>query len=90
MLDHKLPPPALSAARAQPLVTTVPKQVPPGERASARVLLTDAGVKAFRDGLIVSALLVAAGGLISVVGVRNRPRPVASRVSEATPSAATP
>lgn len=89
-LDHKLPPAALSQARAQPLVMSVPKQVPPGERASARALLTDAGISAFGDGLIVSAVLVAAGGLISAVGVRNGPTPASSRVSEATPSAATP
>jgi hypothetical protein len=54
------------------------------------VLLTDAGVSAFRDGLVLSAVLVAAGGVISAVGVRNRPRPAPARVSEATPSAATP
>jgi hypothetical protein len=70
-------------------VTSVPKQVPPGERASARVLLTDAGISAFRDGIVVSAALVAAGGLISAAGVRNGPRPASSRVSEATPSAVT-
>ncbi|MFL5839815.1 MAG: MFS transporter [Thermoleophilaceae bacterium] len=89
-LDDKLPPTAFDQAEKQPLVTDVPKQVPPGQRASARVLLTDAGVSAFGDGLVVSAVLVAAGGVISAVGVRNRPRPAAARVSEATPSAATP
>jgi EmrB/QacA subfamily drug resistance transporter len=89
-LDHKLPPRALEKARTQPLVTDVPNGVPPGQRAQARVLLTDAGVDAFRAGMTVSALLVAAGGLISAAGVRNRPRTAPSRVSEATPSAATP
>jgi hypothetical protein len=89
-LDHKLPPPALEQARTQPLVTDVPNGVPPGQRAQARVLLTDAGVDAFRAGMTVSAVLVAAGGIISAAGVRNRPRTAPSRVSEATPSAATP
>ncbi|MEA2244357.1 MAG: hypothetical protein QOD24_3913 [Solirubrobacteraceae bacterium] len=89
-LDHKLPPPALDQARTQPLVTDVPNGVPPGQRAQARVLLTDAGVDAFRAGMTVSAVLVAAGGIISAAGVRNRPRTAPSRVSEATPSAATP
>ena len=95
-LGHKLPPRALEVARTQPLVTDVPPGVPPGQRAQARVVLTDAGVSAFHTGMTVAALLVAAGGLISAVGVRNRPRPQAlgpttatSRVSEATPTAAT-
>ena len=38
-----------------------------------------------RNGLI----MVAAGGVIAAVGIRNRPRTATSRVSEATPSAAT-
>jgi EmrB/QacA subfamily drug resistance transporter len=88
-LDHKLPPPALAHARKQPLVTTPPSEVPPGQRAQARVLLTDAGVSAFRGGITVSALLVAAGGIISAAGVRNGPRTAPSRVSEATPTTAT-
>jgi hypothetical protein len=88
-LDHKLPPPALAHARKQPLVTTPPNQVPPGQRAQARVLLTDAGVSAFRSGITVSALLVAAGGIISAAGVRNGPRTAPSRASEATQTAAT-
>jgi hypothetical protein len=38
--------------------------------------------------MTVSALLVAAGGVISAAGVRNRTRTAPARVSEATPSAA--
>jgi EmrB/QacA subfamily drug resistance transporter len=89
-LDHKLPPPALAQARTQPLVTAPPSAVPPGQRAQARVLLTDAGVSAFRSGITVSALLVAAGGIISAFGVSNGSRRAPSRASEATPTAATP
>jgi EmrB/QacA subfamily drug resistance transporter len=89
-LDHKLPPPALEHARKQPLVTTPPDQVPPGQRAQARVTLTDAGVSAFRSGITLSALLVAAGGIISAFGVSNGSRRAPSRASEATPTAATP
>jgi predicted MFS family arabinose efflux permease len=90
-LGHKLPPQALEQARKQPLVTDVPAGVPPGERAQARAALSDAGVSAFHAGMTLSALLVAAGGLISAAGVRNRRRPssASSPVSEATPSAAT-
>ena len=46
--------------------------VPPGQRAQARTALTEASVDAFRDGLTLAATLVAAGGLISAAGVRNR------------------
>jgi predicted MFS family arabinose efflux permease len=89
-VEGKLPGPALAKVRKQPLVTDVPSEVPPGQRAQARVLLTSAGVDAFHTGIAVSALLVAAGGLISAAGVRNRPTSAPARVSEATPSAATP
>jgi hypothetical protein len=88
-LDHKLPPRALDHALKQPLVTQVPPGVPPGQRAQARKALTDAGVSAFHSGMIVAALLVAAGGVISAVGVRNRPRAASSRAPEATPTAST-
>jgi hypothetical protein len=89
-LAGKLPARAFEEARTQPLVTTVPDSVPPGQRAEAKVSLTDAGVDAFRAGVTVSALLVAAGGVISAAGVQNRPRPASVRVSEATAPASTP
>jgi hypothetical protein len=88
-LDHKLPPKALSEATTQPLVTEVPASVPPGERAQAKVALTSASVTAFRDGITLCALLVAAGGVIAAVGVRNPPREASVRVSEATATAST-
>jgi EmrB/QacA subfamily drug resistance transporter len=89
-LDDKLPPRALDEARSQPLVTHVPGAVPPGQRARAKTELTHASVDAFRAGITVSALLVAAGGVISAVGVRNRPRTASARASEATATASTP
>jgi EmrB/QacA subfamily drug resistance transporter len=73
-LDNKLPPKARDEARTQPLVTTVPSSVPPGQRAEAKDVLVDASVDAFRSGVTLSALLVAAGGVIAGIGVRN-PRP---------------
>ncbi|HEX4719744.1 MAG TPA: MFS transporter [Thermoleophilaceae bacterium] len=88
-LDSKLPPRALDAARGQPLVTHVPASVPPGQRAQAKATLTNASVHAFRSGMTLCALLVAAGGVISAVGVRNRVRPAASPASEATATAST-
>jgi EmrB/QacA subfamily drug resistance transporter len=89
-LGDKLPPAALEEARAQPLVTDVPASVPPGRRAEAKAALTDASVDAFQAGVMLSALLVAAGGLISAAGVRNRPSAASVRVSEATATASTP
>jgi EmrB/QacA subfamily drug resistance transporter len=80
-LDHKQPDKALDTALTQPLVTRVPASVPAGERAEAKAALVDASVDAFRSGVTLSALLVAAGGLISAAGVVNRVRvvePVAS------------
>jgi uncharacterized membrane protein affecting hemolysin expression len=70
-LGNSLPPAAQAEARTQPLVTQVPKSVPPGQRAQAQRTLTNASVDAFRAGVTLSALLVAAGGVISAVGVRN-------------------
>jgi EmrB/QacA subfamily drug resistance transporter len=89
-LDGKISARALDDARTQPLVTNVPDAVPRGQRAEAKAALIDAGVDAFRAGVILSALLVAAGGVISAAGVRNRPRAASVRVSEATPTASTP
>jgi EmrB/QacA subfamily drug resistance transporter len=88
-LDSKLPPRALDAARKQPLVTHVPGTVPPGQRVQAKVTLTNASVHAFRSGMTLCALLVAAGGVISAVGVRNPPRRAVAPVSEATATAST-
>src|SRR3954451_9256454 len=45
-LDHRLPPKAIDQASTQPLVTEVPASVPPGQRAEAKVALTEAGVEA--------------------------------------------
>ena len=84
-LEGRLPERALEETRDQPLVTDVPAGVPRGERAEARRALDDASVDAFRDGMVLSALLVLAGGLISAAGVRNQPlrRPVSAASSPA-------
>jgi EmrB/QacA subfamily drug resistance transporter len=77
-LDDKLSPAALEEARTQPLVTEVPSVVRRGQRAEAKTELTDASVDAFQAGVTLAALLVALGGVISGIGVRNpRPREVA-------------
>jgi EmrB/QacA subfamily drug resistance transporter len=89
-LGGKLPPQALDAARSQPLVTHVPASVPAAQRPAAEAALAHASVHAFRTGLAVSALLLAAGGLIAAAGVTNRPKAASSRVSGATATASTP
>ena len=82
-LGEGLPPQAVDEAKTQPLVTQPPDSVPAGQRATARRALEDASVDAFRTGIIVSALLVAAGGVISAAGVRN---PRLSVVSASAPA----
>jgi hypothetical protein len=53
-------------ARRQPL--TVPRgSVPPAVRAQVR----EASVSAFRTGMVVSALLMLAGGILALVGIEN-------------------
>jgi EmrB/QacA subfamily drug resistance transporter len=77
-LGNTLPPKATDEARKQPLVTQVPSSVPLGQRAEAKATLTSASVDAFRAGVTLSALLVALGGVIAGIGVRN-PRPRRAR-----------
>jgi hypothetical protein len=89
-LDDRLPAKALEEARTQPLVTRVPDTVPAAQREQASAALTDASVDAFRAGVLLSALLVAAGGLISAAGVTNRLRAASAPGSEATATASTP
>jgi EmrB/QacA subfamily drug resistance transporter len=90
-LQGQLQPDAIAEARSQPLVTRVPDAVPPRQAAQAKATLANASVDAFRDGLTLAALLVAAGGVISGVGVKNpRPREASSRASARSATASTP
>lgn len=70
-VDHRLPPAAVKTVETRPLVTSVPASVPPSQRAEARVVLTDASRSAFHAGMTLAAVLVAAGGIISAIGVRG-------------------
>jgi EmrB/QacA subfamily drug resistance transporter len=55
-----------------------PLTVPGGPvRASTRTAVREAGVAAFHRGMIVSGLLMIAGGLIAAAGIANPPRPAA-------------
>jgi EmrB/QacA subfamily drug resistance transporter len=96
-LEARLPPASLSPAgraavqRAQErvLVDTAPG-VPASERPRAQAALADASVAGLRLGMGIAGALVLAGGVISLVGVRDLPassggqrarRSAASRVS---------
>jgi MFS family permease len=78
--DRPLSPVARSAvaeAKARSLSTAPANRVPPPERAQVRSALEDASVSAFRLGLGIGAGLVIAGGVVSLVGIRNPRRTVA-------------
>jgi hypothetical protein len=60
-----------------------PLSVPSGDVAArVRAEVREAGVSAFRSGMIVSALLMVAGGLLAAAGIRN------PREDDAEPAAA--
>jgi EmrB/QacA subfamily drug resistance transporter len=83
-IQGRMPRAAVDQAKDQPLVTVVPDGVPRGQRATAQAVLERSSVDAFRTGMTLSALLVAAGGLISAAGVRNpKVRAASPRPSEA-------
>jgi EmrB/QacA subfamily drug resistance transporter len=83
-LDSKLGPlvsrpdlaPALSEARRQPLARVAPTKTPLAVRARVARATEDASVHAFRVGIGVSTLLVALGGVLGLVGIRNPRREV--------------
>lgn len=85
-IADRLPAAAAAEAKDQPLVTAVPEAVPRAERAAARRVLEASSTEAFRSGMTLAALLVAAGGLISAAGVRNPRLSVASARASAAPS----
>jgi len=60
----------LDEARERPL--TVPARA---AAASTRTAVREANVAAFHRGMVVSGLLMIAGGLIAAVGIANPPRP---------------
>jgi hypothetical protein len=77
--DRPLPPAARAAvaeAKARSLTTAPANRVPPPERAQVRRALEDASTSAFRLGLGLGATLVFAGGVLSLVGIRNPRRSV--------------
>jgi predicted MFS family arabinose efflux permease len=63
----------LREARRQPLDTTVPPHLPSRSRTALQPLLAKASVEALHAGLWSMAALMALGGVISAVGLKNPP-----------------
>lgn len=69
---------AVSDAKDRPLTTEAARDAPPPERSFLTRVFEDASVDAFRVGIGISGALVAAGGIISLAGIRNPRRRVAA------------
>jgi len=67
---------AVDAAKKQPLATMTISGIPEDERASIREAAEDASVGAFRVGIGIATALVALGGVLGLVGIRNPRRRV--------------
>ena len=70
--------PALKEAERQPLAKVAPSKTPPRVRARVAKATEDASVHAFRVGIGISTVLVALGGVLGLVGIRNPRREVKS------------
>jgi EmrB/QacA subfamily drug resistance transporter len=69
---------ALEQAKDQPLAIVEPEGVPEEVAASVREGAEDASVAAFRVGVGISIALVALGGILGLVGIRNPRRKVSA------------
>ncbi|HYN50110.1 MAG TPA: MFS transporter, partial [Thermoleophilaceae bacterium] len=67
---------AVERAKSQPLAAVEVQGVPEDVQASVREAGTDASVAAFRVGIGISTVLVALGGVLGLLGVRNPRRRV--------------
>jgi hypothetical protein len=70
---------AVEQAKDQPLAVVTPEGVPQDVQASVREATEDASVGAFRVGIGIAAVLVALGGVLGLLGIRNPRRRVAAR-----------
>jgi EmrB/QacA subfamily drug resistance transporter len=68
---------AVAMARTRPLVTSVQGVAPP-QQVLVHTALVDASVYAFRIAMLIAAGLAVLGGLVSLVGIENPRRRVAS------------
>jgi EmrB/QacA subfamily drug resistance transporter len=69
---------AVEAAKDQPLAAVEVQGVPEDVQASVREAAEDASVGAFRVGVGISTALVALGGILGLVGIRNPRRQVSA------------
>ena len=67
---------AVERAKTQPLAAVEVQEVPEDVQASVREAGQDASVGAFRVGMAISAALVAFGGMLGLLGIRNPRRRV--------------
>jgi EmrB/QacA subfamily drug resistance transporter len=74
---------AIGHAKRQPLGAASLEGVRPGERVLLRAAFDDASVHAFRVADAIAAVLVASGGLVALVGIRNPRRRVAAELCPA-------
>ena len=70
---------AVEEARTQPLAAVEIQGVPEGVQNDVADAAEDASVGAFRVGIGISTVLVALGGLLGLLGIRNPRRAVAAR-----------
>jgi hypothetical protein len=68
----------VARAKSRPLGGISLKGVPPRERPRVERAVRDASERAFHVGIGIGALLVALGGLISVIGIRDPRRRVSA------------
>ena len=74
---------AISRAKRQPLGGGSLDGVHPGERVLLKAAFDNASVHAFRVADAIAAILVASGGVIALVGIRNPRRKVAAELCPA-------
>jgi hypothetical protein len=67
---------AVKEAKDRSLTVTPANRVPPPQRAVVREALTSASVHAFHIGVGIGAVLVIAGGVVSLLGIVNPRREV--------------
>jgi hypothetical protein len=67
---------AVAEAKRRTIATVDVSQLPPAERAPVSSAVEDASVDAFRLGMGLAAVLVAAGGILGLVGIVNPRRTV--------------
>jgi len=70
--------PAIRAAKREPLARVEPRKAPPALRARVAKATSDASVSGFRVGIGAAALLVAGGGVLGLLFIRNPARRVSS------------